>query len=88
MGNQLIYTDTWQQALDQLAAGMGTAPPLEQAPTTGTAPGSVQSQQIPQNDPRLADIRQHFQRYRDFTSQGKWAEAGKELEAIQAILGK
>ena len=38
-------------------------------------------------DPRIESIResirQHLQRYRDLTSQGKWAEAGRELEAIQ-----
>jgi septation ring formation regulator EzrA len=34
-------------------------------------------------DPRIENIRQHLQRYRDLTSQGKWADAGRELEAIQ-----
>jgi hypothetical protein len=89
MGNQLVYTDTWQQALDQLAADMGTAAPQEQAAAqTGSTPGAAQPQTMPQNDPRLGEIRLHFQRYRDLTSQGKWAEAGKELEAVQAILGR
>jgi uncharacterized membrane protein (UPF0182 family) len=88
MGNQLIYTDTWQQALDQLAAGMGTAAPQEQAMPGVSAPASALPAQIPRNEPRLEEIRQHFQRYRDLTAQGKWAEAGKELEAIQTILGK
>jgi len=89
MGNTLIYTDTWQQALDQLAAAMGTAPPPEQPMQAGGTPlAAAAAQRIPQADPRLNEIRQHFQRYRDLTAQGKWAEAGKELEAIQAILGK
>ena len=88
MGNTLVYTDTWQQALDQLAASMGTAAPQEQAMPASSAPVSTLQQQRPQADPRLAEIRQHFQRYRDFNAQGKWAEAGKELEAIQAIIGR
>jgi uncharacterized protein len=88
MGNTLVYTDTWQQALDQLAASMGTAAPQEQAISSGPATAATPRQQVPQNDPRVGEIRQHFQRYRDLTAQGKWAEAGKELEAIQAILGR
>jgi hypothetical protein len=37
---------------------------------------------------RLETIRNRFQRYRDLMSQGKFAEAGKELEGISAELGK
>ncbi len=88
MGNQLVYTDTWQQALDQLAADLGTPAPQEQPVTAGGAPASATPAQVLPNDPRLTEIREHFQRYRDLTAQGKWAEAGKELEAIQAILGR
>jgi len=29
-------------------------------------------------------VRAHLRRYRDLAAQGKWAEAGKELEAIEA----
>ena len=39
-------------------------------------------------DPRIEQIREHLQRYRDLTAQGKWVEAGRELEAIQTIVGK
>ena len=35
-------------------------------------------------DARLESIRVHLRRYRELSSQGKWAEAGKELEAIEA----
>jgi hypothetical protein len=35
-------------------------------------------------DRRIESIRNHLRRYRDLASQGKWAEAGKELEAIEA----
>jgi hypothetical protein len=34
------------------------------------------------------EIRHHLERYRDLVGQGKWSDAGKELEAIQAIVGK
>jgi hypothetical protein len=39
-------------------------------------------------DQRIGEIRRHLQRYRDLVSQGKWSEAGKELEAIQALVEK
>jgi hypothetical protein len=29
-------------------------------------------------------IRDHLRRYRELGAQGKWSEAGKELEAIEA----
>lgn len=83
VGNRLIYADTYEQALMQLGGG---APGEEEA----AAPAQVQAQTpqpnapAPKNeDPRIAEIRSHLQRYRDLTSQGKWAEAGRELEAIQ-----
>ncbi len=41
-----------------------------------------------QPDTRIAEIRQHFQRYRELVSQGKLSEAGKELEAIQGLVQK
>jgi hypothetical protein len=39
-------------------------------------------------DPRLDSIRQHLQRYRDLVSQGKMADAGRELDAIQNEVSK
>jgi len=35
-------------------------------------------------DQRLSRVREHLRRYRDLAAQGKWADAGKELEAIEA----
>jgi uncharacterized membrane protein (UPF0182 family) len=91
VGNRLIYTDTYDQALAQLSSGaqqliqQATAPPTApavppgQAPTAGAAPAS---------DAKLARIREHLRRYRELSAQGRWAEAGKELEAIEAEVGK
>jgi len=33
---------------------------------------------------RLETIRRHLNRYRELAGQGRWAEAGKELEALEA----
>jgi hypothetical protein len=39
-------------------------------------------------DPRIESIRQHLARYRDLASQGKWSDAGRELDAIQSEVQK
>lgn len=84
MGNTLIYADNYQEALAQLAGESVPALPSAQ-PAAAIAP---QAQGAPASDPRIGQIREHFQRYRDLTSQGKWAEAGRELEAIQGLLAR
>ncbi len=89
MGNQVIYTDTYDQALAQLTATMqGIAPPPAvpaAPPAAGAAPAPAAAQPPPPGaEQRLESIRQHLLRYRDFAAQGRWAEAGKELEAIQS----
>jgi uncharacterized membrane protein (UPF0182 family) len=87
VGNRLIYTDTYEQALAELNA----ATP---APTTDSrqpaAPPGAQPAPNEANDPRtrLQTLRQRMDRYRQLTAQGKWAEAGRELEAIESELRK
>jgi uncharacterized membrane protein (UPF0182 family) len=83
-GNRLIYADTYSDALSQLSTGaraavqaaVSTAAP---AALPGAAPSAATG-----TDARLQRIREHLRRYRDFAAQGKWADAGKELEAIEA----
>jgi uncharacterized membrane protein (UPF0182 family) len=80
MGNLLIYTDTWDQALAQLTAFMGAAPAA--APKAGAAAAPAIAP--PAAGQLIESIRAHLRRYRDLAAQGRWAEAGKELEAIQS----
>jgi uncharacterized membrane protein (UPF0182 family) len=81
VGNRLIYTDSYDSALAQLSGGaqqliqQATAPPA-----AGTQPPAASSGA----DARLQRVRDHLRRYRDLAAQGKWADAGKELEAIEA----
>jgi hypothetical protein len=88
MGNNLVYADTYQQALAQLA-GQKLPPAAEQPPaapaatTTSTAPAPSTAP-----DARIMQIRDHLERYRQLVSQGKLSEAGKELEAIQNLVAK
>jgi hypothetical protein len=84
VGNRLVYADTYEQALAQLGGGGGSVPATENPGSSATPAAPLAPQAAQKNvDPRIESIRQHLQRYRDLTSQGKWAEAGRELEAIQ-----
>ncbi|HVW83601.1 MAG TPA: UPF0182 family protein [Bryobacteraceae bacterium] len=86
VGNRLIYADTYEQALAMLAGG--AAPPAP-SPATSATPQAPQATPQPAGiDPRIQSIRQHLQRYRDLASQGKWSDAGRELDAIQTEVGK
>jgi hypothetical protein len=88
MGNNLVYADTYPQALAELtgenlpeapATSAGQQPAATAAPTAAAAAAP---------DARIPEIRRHLQRYRELVSQGKLSEAGKELEAVQALVEK
>jgi len=87
VGNRLIYRDTYEDALAQLSSGEEPAPqPAAIAARTPPAqpPGQAAAAAAPGPDPRLARIRDHLRKYRDLAAQGRWSEAGKELEAVEA----
>jgi uncharacterized membrane protein (UPF0182 family) len=93
MGNRLAYADTYEQALNQLIGELGGSAPEEQNRQT---PMSATNTQAPsgaappdtQAVATLQQIRDHLQRYRELGSQGKWADAGKELDEIQRLVQK
>jgi len=97
-GNTLIYADTYDEALAQLQSAQGgktpaisSAAPGETLPGTTAAGGTQTAAARPSsagNDPRIDTVRMHLQRYRELSSQGKWADAGKELEAIEGAVRK
>jgi uncharacterized membrane protein (UPF0182 family) len=83
-GNELIYTDTYEEAVARLSGGRsqpatlsGNAPP--QTPGAPPAPP-------PTSQDRLGALRQWMDRYRKAAQAGQWAEAGKALEAMEAEL--
>ena len=80
-GSTLIYTDTYEQALAQLS---GTARAVAQQAVATPAEPPSGAQAPASQDSKLESIRTHLRRYRELSSQGKWAEAGKELEAVEA----
>jgi uncharacterized membrane protein (UPF0182 family) len=90
VGNRLIYTDTYDEALAVLSGSQPEQSPAAQNSAQVSAATPAPAPAAPQKtgDPRIDSIRQHFERYRTLTSQGKWAEAGRELEAILSEVGK
>jgi uncharacterized membrane protein (UPF0182 family) len=85
VGSRLIYADTYDDALAQLSGGAQQLIRQATAPASAGAAGAQPAANAPPAaDARLARIRDHLRRYRDLASQGKWADAGKELEAIEA----
>ena len=94
MGNTLIYRDTYEEALADFGAGVtstsGTAAagaPARESTPAGAAASALPAPQ-PAADTRVPTIRDHLRRYRELVSQGKWAEAGRELEAVEKLVGR
>jgi hypothetical protein len=103
MGNLLAYADTYEQSLQELIARSGGAQNVPQGPAAqpnaqiapANAPAlpnaNVANTSQPSAAPAeqtLQQVRAHLQRYKDFSAQGKWADAGKELDEIQRLLQK
>ena len=85
VGNRLIYTDTFEQAIAQLSTGaQALVQQAEASAPKAGAPAAPAGQVAGTSDQRLERVRAHLRRYRELAAQGKWAEAGKELEAIEA----
>src|SRR5581483_3126346 len=85
VGDRLIYTDTYEQALAQLSSGAQqliqqatAATPSAPAPPAPAASGGSAQATPPAADARLQRVRDHLRRYGDLSAQGRWAEAGKE----------
>jgi len=85
VGDTIIYQDTYEQALAELGglkpretAEAATAP--RAMPATPAATGEAGRQ--------VDAVRRHLRRFRELNTQGKWAEAGKELEALESELGR
>ncbi len=86
VGNRLIYTDTFEEALAQLSPGAQTLVQQAEAtaPKAGSPAATAASNTPSTADQRLQRVREHLRRYRELAAQGKFTDAGKELEAIEA----
>ncbi|MBS1824358.1 MAG: UPF0182 family protein [Acidobacteria bacterium] len=84
-GNSLIYSDTYEQAVAELATMSPQAPvPKEPAPSTYAGAPPTPAVGDPELGRKLDQVRRHLQRYRELSGQGKFVEAAKELEALEA----
>jgi hypothetical protein len=90
VGNRLIYEDTYARALERLGEGAPAVKPgLTPEPETAAQqaqPGAAQPPPpaAPPGDSRIERVREHLRRYRELVSQGRWSEAGRELEALES----
>jgi len=81
MGNRLIYADTYEQALAELA---GLSPAAAPAAAPGAAPAQAAPVLSPDGVARLRQaIESHLKRYRALMGEGKYGEAGREIEALE-----
>jgi uncharacterized membrane protein (UPF0182 family) len=89
-GSRLIYENTYEDALKALAAGGGNAPAPPSAPSAPTATTAAPPPPTapPSDAAALQRVRDHLRRYRDLAAQGRFSEAGKELEALEAEVGR
>ena len=90
MGNSLIYRDTYEEAIAELAglktpAAAGTVAVQKTSETAATPAVAAPNAEAAR---RLESVRRRLLRYRELTSQGKWAEAGREMEALESEIKK
>ncbi len=82
MGNRLIYADTYEDAVAQLTGQQ--APPARQPAAPAAAPAAPQPE--PDESRRvLEEISRRLQRYKELMGQGRFADAGKEIEALERL---
>ncbi|WP_321476270.1 UPF0182 family protein [uncultured Paludibaculum sp.] len=87
MGNRLIYTDTYEQALSEL-----TGVPIQPTQSKGqtTEPGETKTAGSGSTDQNEAarlrnEIQSHLKRFKELMAQGQFADAGKEIEALDRL---
>jgi len=88
IGNTLIYKDTYEQALTELGELMQQGGVVEAAKSPAAAAAVPVASPEPTPDRLRESVAAHLRRARELLSKGKWAEAGKELDAIEAEVHK
>jgi uncharacterized membrane protein (UPF0182 family) len=82
MGNRLIYSDTYEQAVAELTGGSATQRPVEKSTGVVETTGAV----VPDGLSKLREeIQERLRRYRELMSKGQFGEAGKEIEALDRM---
>lgn len=79
MGNRLIYADTYEDALAQLTGQAASAARAAETPAPVPAAKPDERRQI------LEEISRRLTRYRELMGQGRFSDAGKEIEALERL---
>jgi uncharacterized membrane protein (UPF0182 family) len=96
MGNRLVYRDTYAEAIAELTGGKPLPPGIsprqetvisQAAPQPGTSAAAAPAGASPDSGV-LDAARNHLRRYRDLSAEGRWSEAGRELEALEKLLAR
>jgi uncharacterized membrane protein (UPF0182 family) len=85
-GGRLIYTDTYEQAVAELAGFKSSQPATAAAAAPPGSPKPAATQ--PSSTDAVSEVRDHLRKYRELMSQGKYADAGKEIEALERMATK
>lgn len=86
MGNRMVYADTYEQALAELT-GQAAAIPEKPAGPAAAQP-AVQQPAADSSRLILEEIATRLRRYRELMGQGKFSEAGREIEALEQLTRK
>ncbi len=82
MGDKMVYADTYELALAELAGTSFAQPPTTQTSTPGSPPAPAATGADP-----YAQFREIWSRYRQSLAEGRYQEAGKELERLDQLIG-
>ncbi len=85
LGNLIGYGNTYAEALAQLGGGSPASVPAAIPAGMPVAPPPITLSRQSQ-DPRLEEVRTRLRRYRELMGQGKYVDAARELEAVEAKL--
>ena len=78
-GDRLVYESSFEEALNALLGG-------ESFPRTAEATATTQPLQKTIAQGPVKEIAQHLEKYRQLTGQGKFAEAGREMEELSRLI--
>ncbi len=81
-GNQIGYGNTYAEALSQLGGGEIAATAATAAPASSPAASAAEAAKP--GDGRIERVRQRLRRYRELMGSGKFVDAAREMEAIEA----
>lgn len=95
LGNEVIYRDTYEEAITELSERLG----IERSPS-GVVSANIEKRPDAEKANRESgsrpnsgvddgfrnEVRSRLLNYRRLVSEGKWSDAGKELEAIENLV--